>query len=39
MSALDKLKSKIKQTNLGGKLTQIINEGGNNNSSNPYLQE
>jgi hypothetical protein len=35
MSAFDKLKSKIKQANLPGKLNQMINEGGN--PSNPYL--
>jgi hypothetical protein len=37
MSTFDKFKQKIKQVNLPGKLTQMINEGGN--PSNPYLQE
>jgi hypothetical protein len=38
MSALDKLKSKIKQVNIPGRLNQIINEAGAN-PANPYLQE
>ena len=38
MNALDKLKTKIKQANIPGRLNQIINE-ADANPANPYLQE
>ena len=37
MNTLEKFKSKIKQANIQGKLTQIINKV--DAPSNPYLQE